>query len=147
MTLAAAALLAGCGGSDDDQTTTEPRVPGPTDTIVVYERVGGIAGIREHLRVRPDGAARLETSGATLKVRRFQLSEDELNGLRGARDGVDFAAVESEYGPKQPVADGFATTVTADGRAVTVLTEGVPPPELERLIDICAGIVEGHVPR
>jgi hypothetical protein len=147
--LAAASLLAGCGDGygGDDSTTGEPRVPGPTDTLVVYERTGGIAGVRERLAVRPDGAARLETGGATLEVVRFRLNGSELEGLRAAREGVDFAKLEGQYGPKQPIADGFATSLTADGRQVTVLTEGKPPRELQRLVDVCAGLVQVHARR
>ena len=97
--------------------------------------------------MRPDGAARLETGGATLEVKRFRLNGSELDGLRAARDGVDLAKLEGQHGPKQPIADGFATSVAADGREVTVLTEGRPPPELQRLIDVCAGLVQVHARR
>src|SRR5215212_5191420 len=148
--LAAAVAIAaatGCGDGDGDSTTTEPRVPGPTDTIVVYERTGGIAGMHERLAVRPDGAARIDASGPDTKVARFKLTASELDGLRAARDKVDFATLKRTYGPEIAVADGFTTKLTADGRTVTVLTEGRPPPELQRLVAVCAGIVQVHAPR
>ena len=142
--LLTAALLAGCSGGHDGTTITEPRVPGPTDTLVVFERTGGIAGIHQRLDVRPDGAARIESGVTKVEARRFRLTPEELDGLRAARDRVDFSGLEKQYGPEQPVADGFASTITTDGREVTVLTEGDPPPELERLITVCAGIVDQH---
>ena len=142
--LLTAALLAGCSSDDGGTTITEPRVPGPTDTLVVFERVGGIAGVRERLDVRPDGAARIESGFTKVEAKRFKLTPAELDGLRAARDRVDFSKLEKQYGPEQPVADGIASTVTVDGRESTVLTEGDPPPELARLIAVCAGIVDQH---
>jgi hypothetical protein len=138
------ALLAGCSDDGGGTTITEPRVPGPTDTIVVYERVGGIAGVRQRLDVRPDGAARIETGFGKVDVKRFKLTPEELDGLRAARDRVDFAELKKSYGPELPVADGIAETITTDGHEVTVLTEGDPPPELARLIAVCGGIVDQH---
>ena len=147
--LAGAALVAGCGDGygSDDSTSGEPRVPGPTDTIVVYERTGGVAGIRERLAVRPGGAARLETGGAKLEVKRFELDPSELDGLRAARERVDFAKLESSYGSEPPPPDTFATSVTGDGRRVTVIYGGEPPPELRRLLQVCAGLVQVHARR
>jgi hypothetical protein len=137
-------LLAGCSSDDGGTTITEPRVPGPTDTVLVFERVGGIAGVRQRLDVRPDGAARIESGATTADVKRFKLTPAELDGLRAARNRVDFSKLEKQYGPEQPVADGVASTITTDDGEVTVLTEGDPPPQLERLIVVCAGIVDQH---
>src|SRR5215217_2914233 len=141
-----AALLAGCSSDDGGTTITEPRVPGPTDTLVVFERVGGIAGVRERLDVRPHGAARVTAGGPTLKARRFELNPAELDALRSARDKVDFASLKRSYDSGVPIADGFVTTVMADGRSVKVSTEGDPPDELARLLAVCAGIVTAHAP-
>jgi hypothetical protein len=144
LALAASVIPAACGDDAIHDPPPWPRVPGPANTIVVYERTGGIAGIRERLAVRPDGAARLETgypSGPGYKVKRFELSPVELDDLRSARDAVEFAELDDEYAPDQPVADGFATAITAEGREVTVLTEGDPPAELEHLIEVCARLV------
>jgi hypothetical protein len=137
-------IVSGCSDDGGGTTITEPRVPGPTDTIVVFEQVGGIAGVRERLDVRPDGAARIESGAGKVEVKRFKLTPGELDGLRAARDRVDFSKLEKQYGPEQPVADGVASTITTDDGEVTVLTEGDPPPELARLIAVCAGIVDQH---
>lgn len=138
------AVLGGCSGGDGATTTSEPRVPGPTDTVVVYERVGGIAGVHQRLDVRPDGAARITTGVVKPESKRFKLSPGELDGLRAARERVDFDKLEKSYSPPQVIADGVASTVRAGGREVTVFTEGDPPPELARLIAVCAGIVDQH---
>jgi|SRR4051794_30187786 len=142
--LLAAVLLAGCGSDDGATTSRDPRVPGPTDTLLTFERSGGLAAVQHRLAVRPDGAVRLDSGFTDIKTKRFKLTDEELNGLRAAREGVDFSTLDKSYGPEQPVADGIATTIRADGREVTVLTEGDPPPELARLIAVCAGIVDQH---
>jgi hypothetical protein len=143
-TLASIALL-GCGDSGDEETGTgETRVPGPTDTLVVYSRSGGVAGVRERLAVRPDGAARVESGG---RARRVDLGPAELDGLRVARDRVDFAKLDTRYGKEPPPPDTFAETVTADGRTVSLIEGGQPPPELQRLLSVCAGIVARYAPR
>ena len=142
--LLTAALLAACSSDDGGTTITEPRVPGPTDTLAVFERVGGIAGVHQRLDVRPDGAARIETGVTKVDAKRFRLTPGELDGLRAARDRVDFSELKKSYSPPQVIADGVASTVRVDGREVTVFTEGNPPPELARLIAVCAGIVDQH---
>jgi hypothetical protein len=141
------ALMAGCGSDDGSTTSAEPRVPGPSDSVVVFERSGGIDGRHQRLIVRPDGAARVESGGMPVQIKRFKLSAQELTYLRAARDHVDFTNLEKSYGPEQPVADGIASTVRVDGNEVTVLTEGDPPAEVEDLITTCAGIVTQHAPR
>jgi hypothetical protein len=133
------AVLAGC--SDD------VAPPGPTDTAVVFERSGGLAGVHQRLDVRPDGAARLETGVSKVKVKRFKLSQAELNRLRAARDRVDFESLRPRYEPKQTIYDGVASSVMVDGRKVTVLTEGGPPAELADFIAVCASIADSHAPR
>jgi hypothetical protein len=141
-TLASMALI-GCGGSGDDGTG-ETRVPGPTDTLVVYARSGGIAGVRERLAVRPDGAARVERGG---RARRVQLTAAELQRVRDAANAVDPDRLESRYGPEPPPADGFVMAVTAGGRTSQVVSGGTPPAELSRLMDVCAGLVQKYAPR
>ena len=142
--LLTAALLAGCSSDDGGTTITEPRLPGPTDTLVVFERAGGIAGVHQRLDVRPDGGARIESGITNVDPKRFKLTPAELDGLRAARDRVDFSKLKKSYAPPQVIADGVASTVRADGHEVTVFTEGDPPPELARLIAVCGGIVDQH---
>jgi hypothetical protein len=138
------AFLAGCSNGEGGTTISEPPAPGPSDTIVVFERSGGLAGVHQRLDVRPDGAARLETGVSDVQVRRFRLSKGELDRLRAARERVDFASLERRYEPDQTIYDGVASTIRADGYEVTVLTEGGPPPELADLIAACGQIVEAH---
>jgi hypothetical protein len=137
-------VVAGCDDSERQTTTDAGGVPGPSDTIVVYARSGGIGGIRDALAVRPDGAARIATRN---KVVRIQLGPSEVNGLRAARAKVDFAKLKSSYGEDPPPPDTFTTTVRADGRTVTLRYGGNPPQNLFRLVLLCSGIVQRHAPR
>jgi len=142
-------LAAGCGGDDGDgKTTTESRVPGPSDELVAYERTGGIAGVTERLDVRPDGAARISVVEAgKLKRDRFKLTPGELDGLRAAVDAAEGADLEIRYGSDPEPNDAFKTNVLVDGRVITVVSGGDPPPELDRLLNVCAGLIQQHRPR
>jgi hypothetical protein len=140
-------VLVACSDSGGGTTITEPRLPGPSDALVSYERTGGIAGIRERLDVRRDGVARVEAGypgRPRSKVQRVELTPAELDRLRAAHDAVDWAGLEAGYGDPNAVADGFNTKLASDGRTVAVYTEGDPPAELERLMEVCAGIVDAY---
>ena len=140
-----ALALAGCGEDRITETDTgATRLPGPTDAIVVYERTGGEARVRERLDVRPDGAARVTTLAGT---RRVQLAPDELDALRVARQGIDVAALEPRYGDEPAPLDSYAETAIIDGRTTRVLSGGKPPKELRRLLHVSQGIVDRHAPR
>ena len=143
---AALLTLAACGEDRTTTTDTEPtRVPGPTDTLVVYERWGGEEEeVRERLEVRPDGAARVTTLDGERRVR---LDPDELEGLRVAREAVDASRLEPLYGTLPPPAGSHQQTVRVDGRAARVVAGGRPPPELRRVLDVCQAIVRRHAPR
>ena len=148
-TLAAAAItalaLVACGEERITTTETEAaRVPGPTDTIVVYERTGGEAGVRERLDVRPDGAARVSTLNG---ARRVQLSPNDLNALRVARQGIDATTLEQSYGDEPAPLDSYVETVILGARTTRVLDGGKPPKELRRLLHVSQGIVRRHAPR
>jgi hypothetical protein len=137
-------VLTACG-EDRTPETDATRVPGPTDTLVVYERTGGEEGARERLDVRPDGAARITDRD---KVKRFQLSTGELNSLQEARMNVNFEHLDSTYGDSnQVVADGYETTLTADGRSVKILHDAKVPRELERVRATSAMLLEKYRPR
>jgi hypothetical protein len=144
LALIAIAPLAACG-EDRAPETDATRVPGPTDTLIVYERTGGEEGARERLAIRPDGAARITDRD---KSKRVQLSIGELNSLQDARLTVDFERLDSTYGDaNQVVADGYETTLTADGRSVKILHDAKVPPELERLRATSASFLEKYRPR
>ena len=145
ITLLAAVLIAGCGSESGDDGDDGSRVPGPSDALVVYERTGGEGGVRERLQVRPDGAARV---GTRSKSARVQLTPVELDGLRKAVDELSDVTLDPLYGDEQTAAtDTFATTAIVDNRRTRVVHGGDPPAELERLLSVCAGIVEQHAPR
>lgn len=144
LALVAAALpIAACGETRTPETDAT-RVPGPTDTLIVYERTGGEEGARERLDVRPDGAARVTERNRSVRV---DLGEQELERLRSARDAVDFTHLEPRYASGSPVLDGYETQLTADGRTVTIGHESRVPQGLERLRAACAALFERYRPR
>lgn len=75
-------------------------------------RSGGIAGVRDTLRIAPDGTARLTTrDGSTSRCRP---GGEALGRLRG----IDLATVAPEPSPGTVVADGFSYAVrVGDARA------------------------------
>src|SRR5215204_6109220 len=109
--LIAAPTLAACGEDRTPETDTS-RVPGPTDTIVIYQRTGGEEGARERLDVRPDGAAGITDHD---KSARTMLTPGELDSLQHARMDVDFEHLAGSYGPKPPLADASETTLMSNG--------------------------------
>ena len=142
--LAAAVALAACG-EDRTPDTDATRVPGPTDTLVVYERTGGEEGARERIDVRPDGAARITDRD---KSKRVKLSIGELNSLQHARMDVDFDRLDSTYGDSsQVVLDAYETTLSSDGRSNKILHDARVPRELERLRATSAMLLEKYRPR
>jgi hypothetical protein len=143
LAVAAAAVPAACG-EDRTPETDASRVPGPTDTIVVYERTGGEEGARERLDVRPDGVARVRDGDRSA---RFRLNDTELRQLVEAREGVDFAALEERYASGATVLDGYETRLAADGHTVTIGHEAEVPIALERLRATSAALIERHRPR
>jgi len=144
VTAFAALALTACG-EDRTPETDATRVPGPTDTLIVYERTGGEEGARERIDVRPDGAARVTDRD---KSKRVKLSIGELNSLQDARLNVDFERLEDTYGgSNQVVADAYEATLTADGRSVKILHDAKVPPELERLRATSAMLLEKYRPR
>jgi len=143
--IAAAALTLVACGEDRTPETDATRVPGPTDTIVVYQRTGGEEGARERLDVRPDGAARVTDRD---KSKRVKLTTGELNALHHARMDVDFARLDSTYGDsKQVVLDGYETTLIVDGRSIKIVHDAKVPMELERLRATSAALFEKYRPR
>jgi hypothetical protein len=137
-------LVAGCGNESRQTTTDSSRIPGPNDTLVVYDKSGGEAGMRQRLAVRPDGAARIETNDG---VARVDLRPEELDAVRRTVDAAFGAQLEPVYGKEPPPLDSFVTTVLVDTRRVRVLPGGKPPRELQELISVCAAIVRRYEPR
>jgi hypothetical protein len=85
--------LAGCGGGGEGETTT---TTGTVDTLVRYQRGGGIAATYVEVVVGGDGAATFTSGYPQQNQRRgaFTVPEAELETLRGAVDAAQPLAVE-----------------------------------------------------
>jgi hypothetical protein len=125
------------------KTDGRPYVPGPSDNLLAYERSGGVGGTVENLYVDPNGEARVEILD---KATRFKLTPEELRQLKVSIGAANFQDLNSEYGPPEGtmIADGFITKVTAEGRTVTVETEGDPPPVLQNLMNVANDYIERY---
>ena len=137
-------LVGGCADEPRQTTTDSSRIPGPNDTLVVYDKSGGVAGIHQRLAVRPDGAARIETNDG---VARVKLKPDELDAVRRTEDAAFGPQLEPVYGSGPAPADGFVTTLIGDTRRVRVTEGARPPRELQELISLCAALIGRYGPR
>lgn len=138
--IAAAALVAGCGGDDEAEAPSAP----PSGTLVVYERGGGIAGVQEELRVERDGRATVTTGGPDGGRATFDLGDAELQRLA---DEVAAADLSDPPGPPDTAcADCFVYRVEAGGRAVEFDEIDQPTESLSALVRHLGAVVAAHAP-
>jgi hypothetical protein len=115
-------------------------LPGrPAALLVAYTRTGGLAGIRDELRIYRGGQATLARArgrSSTLRLicARVRAVSD---ALRRAR----FGTLAPVYAPADPFADGFTETVAYAGRRPTVLPGARPPERLARVLGLLRNIV------
>lgn len=118
-------------------------IPGrPAALLVAYERTGGLAGIREELRVSRGGQATLVHARGGRST--FRLTCARLRALRDRLVQARFATLAPVYAPADPIADGFIDTVSYAGRRVRVLTGARPPERLARVLGILRGIASNR---
>ncbi len=91
--------------------------------LVDYRRVGGFAGLDDHLIIETDGKAML-----TQRVERFEFSleRDTIARLQALLDEAAFSKLHSEYLPSQSGADFIEYTLTYQGRTVRAVDTAVP---------------------
>jgi hypothetical protein len=116
-------------------------LPGRQAAVLVrYERTGGLAGIRDELRVRRSGRASLDQSRGQSPAM-FILTCRRLRALRTALVEARFATLDPVYAPESPFADGLVESVSYGGRTVRVLTGAEPPRRLDRVLALLREIV------
>ena len=98
-----------------------------------YSVGGGLAGIGGQLTVARDGAAR-QTGTRDGDDHRFTLTTKQQRGLRRDLKNARIKTLKRSYGPKYPVNDGTAESVTYKGRTVFVSTGAKYPARLQRLL-------------
>jgi len=89
---------------------TAPVTPLPADTLVIFNRAGGIAYTNKTLTILLDGNARLEDS-AEVTPKEWMLSADQLASLKIAFDDPGFA--ESPFDTIVNCNDCYVDTINA----------------------------------
>ena len=98
--------------------------PGP---LVVYDKEGGVAGIREQLTVARDGRATLRDGyGDDAPARRFRLTAAQLDHLRGVLEAAHLQRVRSSSGPGG-CADCFGYEIRFGGVRVIAYENAIAP--------------------
>ena len=138
--------LAGCGGStvvespatssttpsSSESATPDDHEPASATVVV---RTGGIAGVRDIVRIAADGTARLTTKtayDARLRSRLRHLS----TGWRA----IDLAALKAIPSTSSQMADGFVYSVNADGASASA-SEGDDDSRRAELVDAAAAVI------
>ncbi len=143
--LVATMSLAGCGGStvvegpaksSTTPSASESATPddhGPASAIVVA-RTGGIAGVRDVVRIAADGTARLTTKTRT--TRACTPSQASLDRLAA----IDLMALKAIPSRSSQMADGFVYSVNADGASASA-SEGDDNSRRAELVDAAAAVI------
>ncbi len=113
-----------------------PDLPSPAgDTLVVYRRTGGIAGLRDEIVIRADGRV---TRTSRAERCDFRLNPRQLADLRADLDRADFATLRGRPSPGN-VSDGFSYLVVYRGTTVRAYDLAIPDrlqPAMSRLVHI-----------
>jgi hypothetical protein len=118
-------------------------IPGrPAALLVAYERTGGLADIRDVLRVFRGGQATLARARGGPST--FRLTCARVRTLRDRLVQARFATLAPVYAPADPFADGVVETVSYAGRRVRVLTGARPPERLSRVLGILRAIASNR---
>lgn len=138
--LAMAAAVAACGSSSEDAVSAGPATasvpasasaPGAGTMLIV--RSGGIAGVRDTVRVAADGRTRLiDRSEAIRMCRPDAQAVQQLQAL-------DLGTVPAS-GSREAIADGFTYRVRSGGQQV-VVAEGEQDPVRAELLAAAAAIL------
>jgi hypothetical protein len=124
-------------------TTPAGRMTEGLTSPVRFERLGGIAGRRDRLEVRPDGTVVVTTGDGRPVTRR--LSEAELAAVVSAAQAVDLRALPPVSRPTAADADVFRYRVTVEGRSITT-TDGQADGAVRRLVDVLTPLLSAPAP-
>jgi hypothetical protein len=144
--MVAAMGLSACGGSTvveaPAKSSTAP--PSPTSSATPDEdaprsatlvvRSGGIAGVRDMVRIAADGTARLTTKTGT--TRACSPSAASLDRLAA----IDLAALKTIPSKPSQMADGFNYSVNAEGGSASA-SEGDDDSRRAEFVDAAAAVV------
>jgi hypothetical protein len=137
MTLLAVGAIAPAAGCDEDDTIADPEPGGP---LVVYERSGGIAFTAQRMVIAEGGSATVEVQGPGKIGAEFQLSDSELEELRGLLADATFESPEASG-----CADCYAYLIEHRGQRAS-FDQTNAPPGTEPLVAFLSEIVERETP-
>jgi hypothetical protein len=137
LALAAAAALPGCDEDVSTTSTTQHQSGGP---LVVYERAGGVAYTAQRMVVEEDGSATVEVEGPGSIGAEFELTDAELDELRGLLAGATLESPEPTG-----CADCYAYSIEHDGRSAS-FDQTSYPPGTEPLVEFLSTLVERETP-
>ena len=98
-------LVVGCTRSSEPT----PVPPSESSVLVVYQRSGGLAGLRDYLTIYSNGYCELQRKGVELK---FTLQPSELAHLKNLMEEANFVGLKDSYLPTNTGADFFEYVVS-----------------------------------
>jgi hypothetical protein len=145
LVVVAAISLSGCGGSTVvDGPATSSTTPSPTSSATpdkhppasatVVIRSGGIAGVRDMVRIAADGTAHVTTRKGT--TRACTPSAASLDRLAA----IDLAALKAIPSKPSQMADGFIYSVQTDDTSASA-SEGDDNSRRADLVDAAAAVI------
>jgi hypothetical protein len=140
-------LVAACGGGQgagSDTAGAGPRdraAPAPqSDTLLVLEQEGGIAGAHSELTLFRTGEVTLAQDPAPggIPVRRWTVAQTDYDAIAALLESAEFRALGAEYLPDDTCCDRITYTLTIpgpDGRTVRTMDGARQPEPLAALLE------------
>jgi len=83
--------------------------PSESSVLVVYQRSGGLAGLRDYLTIYSNGYCELQRKGVELE---FTLQPSEVTHLKNLMEEANFIGLKDSYLPTNTGADFFEYVVS-----------------------------------
>ena len=120
--------------------------PSESSVLVVYQRSGGLAGLRDYLTIYSNGYGELQRKGVELE---FTLQPSEVTHLKNLMEEVNFVGLEDSYLPSNTGADFFEYVVSykpGTGKIYTVRAiSGAVPDALQPILKELNQIISNHI--
>ncbi len=110
----------------------------PSETVIEYKRVGGIAGFDDRLIVNSDGTTSLRRRG---KEKTATIDPASVQQLQQALTDANFAALDPEYLPSKQGNDYMEHTISSAGHTVYAVDTAIPEP-LRPVLSILTDIIK-----
>ena len=134
-------LVVGCTRSPEPT----PISPSESSILVVYQRSGGLAGLRDYLTIYSNGYCELQRKGVELE---FTLQPSEMTHLENLMEEADFVGLKDSYLPTNTGADFFEYVVSYQSGAGKMHTvraiSGAVPDALRPILTELNQIISSH---